>query len=261
MNMPISIHLRGAGLASPEVERAVAEVFADLRRVEGLFSTFRPDSQVSAINRGQARPGDCHPLVAEVIELCGQARERTDGYFDAYLPRPGGSRWFNPAGLVKGWAAERAAGWLRALPRRGFCLNAGGDIVVGGSGPREGEPWTIGIEDPLDTGHLVATVSVPGGAVATSGGTHRGGHIVVPSTGVPAGELLTATVTGPSLMWADVFATAAVARGAGALRWLTRLPGYAGMVVRPGGAALVTPGWPAGASTALARPPDDERRR
>ena len=239
MGMPISVHLRGPELATAEVTSAVAGVFADLREVEALFSTFRADSQVSAINRGELSPGDYHPLVTEVVELCAEARDRTDGCFDADLPAPGGGRWFNPAGLVKGWAVERASARLRALPGRDFCLNAGGDIILGGA-----EPWRVGIEDPTGPDRLIAKIAVTTGAVATSGSAHRGAHILVPATGAPAVGVLAATVTGPSLTWADVYATAAVARGGQALGWLGGLPGYAGLVVRPGGVALVTVDWP-----------------
>ncbi|MBN1173948.1 MAG: FAD:protein FMN transferase [Micromonosporaceae bacterium] len=238
MSMPISIHLRGEGLDTPETLQAVRAVFVDLREAEALFSTFRADSQVSAINRGELLAGDAHRLVQEVISLCEQAREVTGGYFDAYLPRPDGTRWFNPAGLVKGWAVERAAARFRELGGRDFCINAGGDIIVGGS-----RPWRIGVEDPTDLGQFAATIEVTSGAVATSGSTYRGVHIVVPATGTPAREVLTATVFGESLTWADVYATAACARGSGALRWLGTLRGYAGMVVKPGGAALVTANW------------------
>ena len=239
MGMPISVHLRGTELESPAVCAAVAGVFAELREVDALFSTFRADSQISAINRGELEPSGYHPLVTEVVGLCAEATELTGGYFAANRQKPDGARWFDPAGLVKGWAVERASARLGALAGVDFCLNAGGDIMFGGSAP-----WSVGIEDPTDPGRLVASVSVTHGAVATSGSAHRGAHLVVPHTGHSAMDPRAATVIGPSLTWADVFATAAVARGRSGLRWLAGLQGYVGLVVKPGGAALVTPGWP-----------------
>ena len=60
--------------------------------------------------------------------------------------RPDGGRVLDPSGVVKGWAVERAAAHLRALPDTDFCLSAGGDMVCrtarpgragrGGSGSR-----------------------------------------------------------------------------------------------------------------------------
>ncbi len=240
MGMPVSLHLRGPDLESPAVTATVAEVFDDLREADRLFSTYREDSQVSALNRGELGPRSYHPMLREVIGLCDQARERTGGFFDALLPAEGGGTRFDPSGLVKGWAVERAAARLRALPERDFCLNAGGDIVMGGV-----QPWRVGIEDPLVPRRLLATMARTGGAVATSGSAQRGAHIVVPHAAAPAVELLAVTVLGPSLTWSDVYATAAVAMGRGALRWLRRLPGYEGMIVRRDGGVLVTPGWPA----------------
>ncbi|HEY0399259.1 MAG TPA: FAD:protein FMN transferase, partial [Acidimicrobiia bacterium] len=55
--------------------------------------------------------------------------------------------------------------------------------------------------------------------------------------------LLAATVTGPSLMWADVYATAAVIRGTDALEWLDGLAGYEGLVVTPDGQTFATAGF------------------
>jgi hypothetical protein len=52
------------------------------------------------------------------------------------------------------------------------------------------------------------------------------------------------TVVGPDLLWADVYATAAVARGADALDWLATLDGYAGLLVDAAGRLRATPNWP-----------------
>ena len=92
-------------------------------------------------------------------------------------------------------------------------------------------PWQIGIEDPRDTSRVLATVPVADGGVATSGVAARGQHILDPRTGEPATEILSATVIGPSLVWADVFATAAVARGASAVEWVRGLHGTSGLIM------------------------------
>ncbi len=71
------------------------------------------------------------------------------------------------------------------------------------------------------------------GAVATSGRSRRGDHLIDPATGAPARGLLPATVVGPSLLWADVFATAAVVKGTSAQTWLDWLSGYRGLELVP----------------------------
>ena len=238
MGMPVSIHLRGAGLARSAVEAAVEAVFSDLRDVDAVFSTYRPTSDIRRFNHGELTLAECHPTVTEVLRLCDAARHRTGGAFDPNLPAPGGGIWFDPSGLVKGWAAERAAGHLARLDLD-FCLNAGGDVVARAGG--ESIPWRVGVEDPEDLRRILGVVPLRSGAVATSGSARRGHHIVDPRGNRPAQELLSATVTGPSLMWADVFATATIVGGTAALEWFADLPGYEALIVTPGGDVFATP--------------------
>lgn len=213
MGMPISLHLRGPGVRDDPPAAAAAAVFSVLREADQLFSTYRDDSVIGAIRRGETVD---HPLVREVLTLCREARDRTDGWFDPWLP--GG---FDPSGLVKGWAVERAAATLHALDDVDHCLNAGGDIAMHVTSPSR-PAWRVGIEDPRDRHALLGVRTVRTGAVATSGTAARGLHIVDPHRGVPATDLLSVTVSGPSLLWADVYATAAFAHGPGAEEWLRR---------------------------------------
>ena len=72
---------------------------------------------------------------------------------------------------------------------------------------------------------------MPDGGIATSGLAARGTHIDKPHTGEAATEVLSATVISPSLLWADVWATAVVARGASAIDWVGTLHGTSGLLV------------------------------
>jgi thiamine biosynthesis lipoprotein len=239
MGMPISLHVRADRPRSPEVSDAVARVFAELRRVDAVFSPWKDDSQVTRLARGELALADCDAEVREVARLCEQARERTDGWFDAHLPTSDSGRRFDPTGLVKGWAVERASRHLATLDDADFMLNAGGDVVVGCR--RTDTPdWQLGIEDPADRSRLVATVPLRVGGVATSGTAARGAHIYVPGTGRPAKDLLSVSVIGPSLMWADVYATAAFARGPSCLGWLAGLARHVGVVVALDGSVTTT---------------------
>ncbi|MGW5718644.1 FAD:protein FMN transferase [Amycolatopsis sp. NPDC003865] len=223
MGTAASLHLRGPRVDSdPAVEPAVAAVFGHLRAADELFSTYRPDSQVSALRRGELPRREWHPWLTEVVALCEEARDRTDGYFDAALP--GG---FDPSGLVKGWAAERAAAHLARLPGFDHYLNVGGDIT-GRVGRASAPPWRVAVEDPAGRTGFLAILELRAGGVATSGSAARGAHIVDPRTGAPPRELLAVTVTGPALVWADVFATAAFARGGeDVTEWVpAHAPGY-----------------------------------
>jgi FAD:protein FMN transferase len=229
MGMPISVHARGPRAADPRTAQAVERLFADLRDADATFSTYRPDSVVSRLQRGELSLEECDGSVREVERLCRTARERTAGVFDAWAADAARPGVFDPTGLVKGWAVSRAARGLDRLTDVAIAVGAGGDVLVSSGGT--GRRWTVGIEDPRDRRRVLARVPVLDGAVATSGTAARGAHIVDPRTGRPAHGVLSATVVGPSLLWADVFATAAVALGADAVGWVDRLPGTSGMLV------------------------------
>jgi len=243
MGLPVSIHLRGPGVREAWVADAVAAAYDELRAVDTVFSTYRADSEVSRVNRAELQLADAHPMLREVAGLCAEARARTDGCFDARLPSPHGGIWWDPSGVVKGWATQRAATRLSALAGHDVSVNAGGDLALAPGRP-DSTPWRIGVDDPHRPGRMLTVVAVSYGGVATSGTAARGRHIHDPRTGAPADALRAATVVGPSLLWADVYATAAVVRGAGARAWLETLEGYEGLLVAPDGAVSTTSGFP-----------------
>ena len=211
MGMPISLHVKALDAGRPDIAQAAGNVFAVLRTVDDLFSLWRPDSELSRLQAGAVLAGECHPWQADVLDLCLEAEERTGGLFTAWHTPEGGHPSYDPTGLVKGWALERAADMLRVVPGISFCLNAGGDLIVGqGRGMTGLAPtWTVGLEDPHYPGRVAATVEVSAGAVATSGSAARGAHILDPRTGQRIMRAGSASVVGPDLMWADVWATAA----------------------------------------------------
>lgn len=230
MGMPISLALRGRHSSSPEGEAAWAEAVAELRWVDLVFSTYRRDSFVSRLARGEITLGECPAEVAEVIRLGERAEAESGGAFSCWLPGPDGARRFDPTGVVKGWAVDRAARRLEPLAHTDYALSAGGDLVCRTLDP-EAQPWQIGIEDPRAPSRLIARVPVRSGAVATSGTTHRGPHLIdARSGGAPLG-LASVTVVASSLTWADIDATAAYARGPDAAGWLRGRPGRRGLVV------------------------------
>lgn len=246
MGLPISVHVRGAD-PSTAADR-VAEVFADLRRVDAVLSTYTDDSDLSRWERGELALADADPMLAEVIELGAEARDRTGGWFDPHgLPDPRTAvPRYDPSGLVKGWAVERAAEHLAGLAGYGWCLNAGGDVLL--HAPDDQPPWRVGIEDPDDPTRILRVVVRHRGAVATSGTAHRGAHIIDPHTHRPTTAVRAVTVIGPRLMWADVYATAAAARGVAALGWIGGLDAYEALLLTATGALRSTTGWPTAAS-------------
>jgi FAD:protein FMN transferase len=245
MGMPISLALRGRHVDDPAADAAWAAALAVLREADAVFSTYRADSVISRIGRGEITPDDCPPAVAaQVLEVLalGAAAERDSG--GAFAVRRGGV--LDPSGVVKGWAAERAAEHLGALPGTDFCLSAGGDLTCRTLDPAA-PPWRIGIEDPHDPSRLVAVVPVRTGAVATSGTAHRGAHLVDARTGLAPAGLASVTVVDGSLTTADVDATAAYALGPDGPAWL-RARGRTAVVVAADGAVTVLDPAPVGTS-------------
>ncbi|GAA3169078.1 FAD:protein FMN transferase [Blastococcus jejuensis] len=243
MGMPISLALRGRHADDDRGRDAWAAAMAVLRHADATFSTYRDDSFVSRLGRGEIGLADCPPEVAEVLALGEEARRQSAGAFDVRRVGPDGRVVLDPSGVVKGWAAERAAAPLRDLPDTDFCLSAGGDLVCRTLDPGA-PPWRIGIEDPMDPQRIVAVVPVATGAVATSGTAHRGAHLVDARTGRPPLGVASVTVVASSLTWADIDATAAYAQGPDAAVWLGTRPGRTGLVV-----------WADGSTTTVAGPP------
>jgi len=226
MGMPISLAVRGRHAADERARTAWAEVMASLRWVDRVFSTYRPDSFVSRLDRGEVEVAECPPEVAEVLALGELAERRSGGAFRVRRAGVG----LDPSGVVKGWAAERAAVHLEALEDTDFCLSAGGDLLCRTLDP-DAEPWRIGVEDPHDPTRLIAVVPVFTGAVATSGAAHRGPHVVDARSGRPPTAVASVTVVTASLTWADIDATTAYAHDRDAASWLSGQPGRAGLVV------------------------------
>ena len=88
------------------VDGAIEAMWAELDRLEDLFSTFRDSSEISRINRGELHLLDASPEVIEVVDACTWLEHASDGAFRARRP---GDTLLDPAGFVKGWAAELAA--------------------------------------------------------------------------------------------------------------------------------------------------------
>jgi thiamine biosynthesis lipoprotein len=236
MGTVFSFDIRGAD-DEARVRAGLEAAVASLHVVDEVFSTYRPDSQISRLGRGELALPQCAAEVAEVLGLCEEAERESEGWFTAHYA--GGT---DPTGIVKGWAVERAVRMLASAGANAVCLNGGGDIQL------HGGPWRVGVSDPLNPGELATVVEVHDSlAVATSGPAERGCHIVDPHTGAPIGAMETGlasvTVVCQGLTQADARATAAYALGGRARAWLEKLPGAEGFAVTTDGDTWQTSGF------------------
>lgn len=145
-----------------------------------------------------------------------------------------------------------AAAALRAMGGGGVLVNCGGDIAVAGEAPEDG--WVIQVAEASDARIAVGAeaIAIRDGGVATSTTTirrwRRGAmdlhHIVDPSTGLPApGPWRTVTCVAGTCLDANIAATAAIVKGAGAVEWLCQRDVVARLVSTQSEVTR-TPGWP-----------------
>ncbi len=214
------------------VEAAFDAFFATLRELEARFSPFLPDSDVSRIADGRLAEVDASPDVRFVLAACDHLAAASRGAFDARRHRADGR--LDPSGFVKGWAVDEALRHLDDAGLRRFAVNAGGDVVVRGR-PELDRGWVVGIRHPDRPDAVAARLELDAGAVATSGLYERPGHIRDPRTGRPPGDLVSLTVVGPELTWADAYATAAFAMGADGPAWVEARPGYGAIAITADG--------------------------
>jgi thiamine biosynthesis lipoprotein len=206
-------------------ETVVDEVFTWLHEVDRRFSTYRPDSEVSRVDRGEIAVADCSDDLRYVVEECARLWRETDGYFDVYA-----TGRFDPSGYVKGWSIRRASELLTAAGAPNHLVNAGGDIQTRGR-PAPGDLWEIPIRHPWERDSVAWVLCGTDLAVATSGTYERGAHVIDPRTGRPATALRSVTLVGRDIADTDAYATAALAMGTAALPWLGRLDGYESAVI------------------------------
>lgn len=236
MGMPIVVDVR-----DEHADDAVLDDMFDwLRWVDATFSTYKHDSEISRLNRGELALEDAHPDVVDVLDRCEQLRIETDGYFDV---RAASAEFVDPSGLVKGWSVDRAAALLDEAGLRNYAVNAAGDMRLRGRAVPELH-WRVGIQHPLEPDQVARVLDTTDLAVATSGEYARGAHVFDPHTHRPPAGMLSVTITGPDLATADAYATAAFAMGAArAPHWTARLRGYEAMTVLADGSVLSTPGF------------------
>ncbi|MGH2407354.1 MAG: FAD:protein FMN transferase [Candidatus Limnocylindrales bacterium] len=219
MGTAVGIDVRDPLLPAP----VLVAVFAALRDIEARFSTYRADSEISRLADGALAEASCSPDVRYVLALCDALARTSGGAFDARHHRQDGR--LDPSGLVKGWSIDEAALLIEAAGGRDYLINAGGDVLARGEAA-PGRPWRVGLRHPERADRFAAVLAVRDLAVATSGAYERGSHILDPRTGLPPRGLRSMTVVGPSLGFADAYATAAFVMGLEGLAWVAERPGY-----------------------------------
>lgn len=259
-------------------QETVAATFAEMERLIHLFDHRRPDGPLGRLNR----EGRLAPAPPELLSLLAEAHsysEISGGAFDVTakplvdavragvaapleavdyraleigkdgvtLARPGMAVTLD--GIGKGRVVDGAVALLAAQRYGNVLVEAGGDLLA--RGQRDGRGWQVGIHHPRVENGLLATLSLSGRALATSGDYAHAfsrdfsrHHIVDPRTGRSPAGLASVTVLAPTATAADALSTAVMVLGAEAgLGLLNRLPHVEGLLVTKSLELLGSGGW------------------
>ena len=256
MASPLLIDLSRASEACDD-DRALGDAIAAIEHIAATCSRFVPSGDLCRMNQSPDQFVRVDAWVVEVVEAAFAAYKRTSGRFDPRVigdlerlgydttfsamrsvldvagrsPRRGpwqprfsmvgssinlGGSAIDLGGIAKGWAVDRAVELALRSGGAGL-VDLGGDGRASGPGA-EGQPWSIGIEDPLGGSLPAATFAMVEGAYATSStrirqwsaAGRRVHHLIDPSTGEPGGAgLASVTVLGRRTADAEVDAKVA----------------------------------------------------
>ncbi|REC53928.1 FAD:protein FMN transferase [Rhodosalinus sediminis] len=234
-------------LAHPDGARIAARAFAEIERLESVFSLYRAGSALARLNRDGRL--DAPPVeLVECLGLCGAVHRATEGRFDptvqplwtlhaeahaagrapegavvaAALDRVGwagvgvsaAAITLRPGmaltlnGVAQGYIADRVAALLRAEGLSEVLVDTGEHHAIGGD-------WPVtlvsgaGTEGRLALRDRALASSAPQGTVFDAAGV--AGHILDPRAGMPAApRWRLVSVTAPRAALADALSTALV---------------------------------------------------
>lgn len=263
--------------------------FAWFEAVEATCSRFEPESELRRLTAQLDRAVAVSSLLFRAVQFAVAVAEASDGAFDPTLGRELERRGFNRnhrsgeavgsatatrepcsyrellldaaaqtislrrplvldlGAVAKGMAIDLAVEELRSCEN--YAINAGGDVFVRGH-TAAGEPWRIGIRDPLQPDRLLDTLALTEGSVCSSGGYERPSgvdagehHILDPRSGRSPRSVAGVSVIAPVAMLADALATAAFVLGPERGLRLLQDQGVEGLIVTYDAAHYATPGY------------------
>ena len=117
-------------------------------------------------------------------------------------------------GIAQGYIADKIKEVLQEKGCTSGLVNVSGDINTWGKQPN-GQPWTVGIINPMNKNKVFATFILDDSAVETSGSYEkfvvfngkRYSHIIDPRTGYPASGIVSVSVFAKQTELADALAT------------------------------------------------------
>lgn len=205
----------------PDTARAVSDALRLATESGGAFDpTVGPLVRLWKTAAARGAPPTPTEL-AGTLTVVGHQRVRLDERDGAaWLTLPAGGA-LDLGGVAKGFFGDVGARMLRENGVQRGLVELGGDLVAFDDRPRP-EPFRVGVRHPRQRGAMLGVLSLPGGAVVTSGDYERSfeiagkryNHIFDPRTGEPCEGVLSVTVVAENGARADALATGVLVMGA-----------------------------------------------
>ncbi len=247
------IRIYARGKTKEETDKAVRRAFAEMHRLDTLWSIFFDESEVVQLNRLRKMrvSKETRDLIVKgiamgeetngIFDITVEPLMRLWGFYDGSYLVPESSAVketkkrvdyrrvvidgdsivlgkgvnLDLGGIAVGFAVDRAVAIMESVGLVEGLVDAGGDIRVFGQ-----RVWRIGVQNPRGEG-VVRVLKLKNQAVSTSGdyenffevNNKHYCHIFNPKTGYPATRWIAVTVVAPSALEADAYSTTLFACG------------------------------------------------
>jgi thiamine biosynthesis lipoprotein len=157
----------------------------------------------------------------------------------------------DPGGIMKGYAAGKAAEVLKQQGVHSGIVAVAGDIKAFGSNP-DGKPWRVGIRNPrgVKDDDIIAVIELRDMSISTSGDYERFflregrriHHLISPKTGYPANECRSVSIISRDGAFADAYSTGIFVLGPEKGLKVLEENGLDGIIIDDKGKLYATPG-------------------
>ena len=174
------------------------QIKAELNRIDYVFSTYKPTSEISLINEDPNRVWSDE--FRNLFNLSNEISNLSEGAFS-----PNDANGFDFSAIGKGYAIDKIAELMEKNGVNNYFIEIGGEIRA--KGLKFSDEWIFGIERPTNSKkspYIAFNVPSKGISIATSGEYREPNHI----WGKGPRDLISVTVASSDAASADAWATA-----------------------------------------------------